>query len=462
MRFSDLLRMSTSSLVKRKLRTILTILGVVIGIASIVVMVSLGLGLNQQSMEMIEQYGGLTTITVTEQYGGYSDSGSDMALGNGDPTFGKITDATVEAVKALEHVKVASPVLNFQCVLRSGPYVSEPYAAYGYSLEGLRSMNWKFSAGGLPEEGDELKFIYGNLIQQEFTNASTGAGYYETGVLPEIDFMESPVFTIFDTEAYHASKSSGNSEDFGGDATASAENKTPPRKYMIHAAGILYGEGQDDYRDYSFGVYCDIEALQKTLQKVFRNKPIPGQPVKKNGSPYRNLFYSQIYVRADSVDNMEEVQDAITAMGYNAYSNFEWIEETREQSRSQQAMLGGIGAVSLLVAAIGIANTMMMSIYERTREIGVMKVLGCDLKDIRRLFLLEATLIGAFGGLLGDVLSLAASHIINAVTETTTSLIPLWLYAVGFAFAIVVGVIAGYFPSKRAMQLSPLAAIRNE
>lgn len=131
-------------------------------------------------------------------------------------------------------------------------------------------------------------------------------------------------------------------------------------------------------------------------------------------------------------------------------------------------MLGGIGAVSLFVAAIGITNTMMMSIYERTKEIGVMKVLGCDLRNIRTLFLMEAGFIGLIGGIIGLVLSFTISAVMNKLAQASEeymngiSYIPLWLIGLSLIFAILVGMIAGFFPARRAMKLSPLAAIRNE
>ena len=139
----------------------------------------------------------------------------------------------------------------------------------------------------------------------------------------------------------------------------------------------------------------------------------------------------------------------------------------------QQAVLGGIGAVSLFVAAIGIANTMMMSIYERTKEIGVMKVLGCDMDNIRDMFLMESGFIGLMGGVVGIILSLSISKIINvlymqsnaamySMSAGDISRIPLWLLGLALIFAVLVGMLAGLFPALRAMRLSPLSAIRNE
>ena len=135
-----------------------------------------------------------------------------------------------------------------------------------------------------------------------------------------------------------------------------------------------------------------------------------------------------------------------------------------------QAVLGGIGAVSMFVAAISIANTMMMSIYERTKEIGVLKVLGCSLGSIRNMFLIEAGFIGFMGGTAGLALSYGISELVNRFLGSALmggqsgdiSRIPPWLAGTAVVFAIIVGILAGLLPALRAMKLSPLAAIRNE
>ena len=152
----------------------------------------------------------------------------------------------------------------------------------------------------------------------------------------------------------------------------------------------------------------------------------------------------------------------------------EWLKQAQQQLGMVQLVLGGIGGVSLLVAAIGIMNTMMMSIYERTKEIGVMKVLGCAMPDIRNMFLCESGMIGLMGGTVGLAFSYLISYIINFFTKNAGSMmfgssagsslssIPLWLAGFAIVFAIGVGMLAGYVPAARAMKLSPLAAIRNE
>ena len=461
----DLLRMSLSSLWRRKLRTVLTVLGVVVGTASIVVMISLGLGLNKSSMEQIEQYGGLTTITVYPNESGYSyttysgggvmiESSSSSDSSSNEPI--RIDDAMMETLSQIEHVEVASPVLSISALGKQGIWEGNIYIR-GMSQEALEKMNLEAAEGTIPTSEDELQLFYGNTVITNFYNARTQQYYWETGELPEVDFMNDPMFVIFDMDAYYNNK-------YGG----TDENGTPvpaPKKYVVPACGVMAG-GEEEYGENSSYVLCNVNALKKQLTKAFKGKAIPGQPTNSAGKPYKEIYYDEAYIRVDDMDHVEEVQEQIRALGLQANSNVEWMNQVKEQSRSIQAALGGIGAVSLFVAAIGIANTMMMSIYERTKEIGVMKVLGCDLSAIRNMFLTEAGFIGLIGGAIGLVLSYIISAVINFVMKgmyaSGISYIPIYLAVVALVFAVFIGMLAGLFPALRAMRLSPLAAIRNE
>lgn len=445
MRFSDLFLMGLTNLWRRKLRTVLTVLGVIIGTASIVVMLSLGFGLTKSTTEQIEKSGGLTTINVYEGYSGNSSGNEDEING--------LTDSVVEQIAAIEHVVCASPVLNFSVLARQGAYECN-MTLIGMTTDALKAMKLPISEGEIPTEGEDLKFIYGNQVLMDFYNTKTDEGYWDTGVMPDVDLMGKPLFVIFDMDAYYNSQS--------GDGTI-------PKKYMIDGAALIEGS-EEDYNEYSWNVYVDIDALKAQLKKTFKSKAIPGQPTTKSGKPYKEYQYNQVYVQVDEMSNVTDVQKKIVDMGFEASSNAEYLQTMQKQYRSIQAVLGGIGAVSMFVAAISIANTMMMSIYERTKEIGVMKVLGCGLGNIRSMFLTEAGFIGLIGGILGVLLSYLISAVINTFLTSaygyeageTISYIPLWLPALSIVFAVLVGMIAGYFPAKRAMKLSPLAAIRNE
>ena len=130
-------------------------------------------------------------------------------------------------------------------------------------------------------------------------------------------------------------------------------------------------------------------------------------------------------------------------------------------------VLAGIGGISLIVAAIGIANTMVMSTYERTREIGVMKVIGASVADIRNLFLVEAAAIGLIGGFFGILLSYLISHLLNSTLGAqefgeAVSIIPYWVAVMALFFSALIGVLSGYLPAIRATKLSAIEAIRTE
>ena len=461
MKFPDLLIMSMNNLRRRKLRTVLTVLGVIIGTAAIVVMVSLGIGLNEMTMEQIASWGSLTTIEVYSQSsgGGMQMMGAAMSSQNSESEPNYITDKVIDNFKRIPHVTGVSPVLNMNVVMRQGAYISTYVQLKGVSQSYLEQL--ELAEGRLPQPG-ELGLVFGNGVIRDFTNAKTGKGYWDTGEMPDVDPMGKPMFVIFDMDAYYQSQGSGSSSD--------GTPVKPPKKYMIETTGMLAG-GENGYSNYSWYVFTDIDGLKAQLKKVFKKgTPIPGQPTNKKGKPLNELVYNSAEVFVDDMENVTQVQEQLAAMGYQVNSQMDFLESSRQQSNMVQAVLGGIGAVSLFVAAIGIANTMMMSIYERTKEIGVMKVLGCDMGNIRNMFLIESGFIGFMGGTIGVALSYGVSAIVNRFVTMSQSMglsgdlsrIPPWLSMAAIGFAVFVGMAAGFMPAVRAMKLSPLAAIRNE
>ncbi len=186
-------------------------------------------------------------------------------------------------------------------------------------------------------------------------------------------------------------------------------------------------------------------------------------------------------VKATDINTVGDVESEIKAMGYNTYSMASMREEMQKSARQMQLMLGGLGAISLFVAAIGITNTMIMSISERTKEIGIMKSLGCYVRDIRALFLMEAGTIGLLGGIVGSVFSFLISWGINIVSigmgftkeallqaifggegVSRISVIPVWLVAFAIVFSIFIGLASGYYPANKAVKISALEAIKSE
>lgn len=444
MRLTDLISMCIGNLRRRKLRTVLTVLGVVIGTASVVLMTSFGLGMAKLNQDMFESFGSLTMIQVYESYNG--DSSVDRL---------HLTDESVEQFKLLEHVKTVSPQLESYAILKQGLYECSINIC-GVTQEYLKDI--ELNEGGRLPSSDELELLMGNNVITQFYNTKTHEGYWDNQEIPDVDFKK-PLFVIFDTDAYYSSQ-----------VTTDSENSVdPPKKYVIDVCGVTAGS-IDDYNQYSFNMYTDIDALKAQLKRIYGKNPIPGQPTTKKGKALPYFCYNSINVYCDSMDDVSAVQKQINELGFEATSNMEWLEQSQKQSDMIQLILGGIGAISLLVAAIGIANTMMMSIYERTKEIGIMKVLGCDINQIRNMFLMESGFIGLIGGTMGVALSYIVGIIVNKLDlaqqftgmRGDISVIPVWLALAAVAFAIVISMAAGIAPAIKAMKLSPLMAIKNE
>lgn len=215
------------------------------------------------------------------------------------------------------------------------------------------------------------------------------------------------------------------------------------------------------------GIIVPLSLLESILRSA-------GQSANPKGG------YDTALVKVSGIESVRQVERAIKAMGFQTHSMDSIRGPLEKEARQKQMMLGGLGAISLLVAAIGITNTMIMSISERTREIGIMKALGCFVSDIRLIFLSEAGLIGLIGGIIGSGLSLAISFVMNlasakgglamaeagldmmAAEGAKISIIPLWLIGFAIVFSVLIGLGSGYYPANKAVRISALEAIRSE
>ena len=182
--------------------------------------------------------------------------------------------------------------------------------------------------------------------------------------------------------------------------------------------------------------------------------------------------YSSISVRVKNPAKIQAVEDAIKKMGFTTFSIADASRGLRQFFGVLYAFLGIFGSLALIVASIGIVNTLVMAILERRREIGVLKALGATDRDVRSLFFAEAGAMGLFGGIFGVTLGWLIGQ---ALTWGTTiylkrqdlpgvkiSYVPWWLAASAIAFAVVVSLLAGLYPAARAAKLNPVEALRYE
>lgn len=429
----DLIRMGIKNLWRRKLRTFLTVLGVVIGTTSIIVMLSLGFGLSQSFEDQIAQWGSLTTINVYPKW-------QDPSMPAGQKV--ELDDKAVTEFKLIPHVKAVSPTVETYGAIINGRYIAQA-PIRGIDPSVMEEFGFEVAEGRLLDNNDELTLLFGGSMGQNFYDPKARV-WRE----PKVDLMKDRMSLTLNP-------------NYGWEQPG--PNTPIYKEYKVKTAGIL----TEDNWETNYAIYMPIKEVQKLIKEKEKAENIKSQPGQQTSQ------YQQINVKVDEINNVQEVQETIKGMGHEAYSLNDQLESMKNTANIIQAVLGGIGAVSLLVAAIGITNTMVMSIYERTKEIGVMKVIGASLKDIRGLFLFESALIGLLGGIMGVGFSFLISLIVNKFSgsfgnyfglgpEAKLSIIPIWLVFAAMAFSTLIGILSGYYPARRAMNLSALDAIRTE
>lgn len=445
----DLLRMSLNSLRRRKTRTFLTILGVVIGTSSIVIMLSLSTAMDQSFKEQIARMGSLTIIDVYPGGGG----GMPNTSRQGEV---KLNDEAITSFSSIPGVEAVMGLKQTFMRVVAGKLVGD-VQIIGVDPEKLAAFDYEIGEGRLLLPSDKDTIIFGKNVAYDFRNPRISNNYMmgymgpDASTPPPVDLISAKLLLTADMQ-YGERRQGTPDPDY-----------KPPRPHEIRGVGILKESGSE--KDYQ--ALMNITALRKIMAEDSKTLH---QADRSRRSDQENQ-YDNIKIKVADMEEVKIIQKQIQALGYQASSLTDWLESMKKTSRTMQAILGGIGAVSLLVAAIGIANTMVMSIYERTKEIGIIKVLGADIADIRRLFLLEAALIGLGGGILGILFSYGGSWILNKVAggfmanmggSSKISIIEPQLALGALIFATLIGLISGYAPARRAMKLSALEAIRND
>ncbi len=459
MRKIDLLMMANRNLWRRKARTILTCLGVVIGTASIVVMLSLGIGMQVSVQESMAQWGSLNIIRIHQGMRYDYESGEPIGEER------RLNDAALEEIKSIDGVVAVSPIYQIYGQARLGRLEGH-LQIVDLDTSVMEEMEFSVEHGRLPEPHESFVAVAGAQVIQQFYDPRQMQQHmgpvYQEEQDPE-KLLEQRVQVTFQNQAdYERSQN-----------------------YNFFIVGIL-DESNMERAWEVFAPISDIKRIRDFINQGMERQAssrevavVGGAVIERAGAGQRKRDdrqndYDSILVKAEDVNKAKIISSQLRDMGYNAWSMADSLEGIEHTYRTLQAILGGIGGVTLFVAALGITNTMIMSIYERTREIGVIKVIGASFADVRLLFLTEAGLIGFFGGVLGLGLSYGISRIINSISaqyieqgmmggpSAQISVIPLWLALFAMGFAVLVGLVSGYYPANRAIKLSPIVAIRNE
>lgn len=434
MSLKDMLTTAFLNLWRRKMRAFLTVLGMVIGVASIVVMVSLGIGIKQATIESFAGTGSLMTIRVSSW--SYVSTGN----GGGSSRTKKLDKKAMAEFKKIAGVDAVMPLVETYGMLKSGRYVTDA-SILGVTKEQAEKFGITLADGKIPSGSgaNVYEIVLGAWTLQNFYSPDNGRQALDKNGNSKIT-ADSRIQLTFD---YRAISNQPQPDPVPGEKVIPLGDL-----YKLKVVGTM-DQGNND-----FSYYCLMDATQ--LEKLAK--------ANKDFTNYNSTSYQTVLVKCLSIEDVKPVKNAITQMGYGTYSLQDAVEMAEKSTQNVQYLLGAIGGVALLVAAIGIMNTMMMSIFERTKEIGIIKVLGCRIDNIAGLFLTEAAYIGLFGGALGMGLSFGISALLNVFLASSgmRSIIPAYLVFGAVGFSIVVALAAGMYPAVRAMKLSPLAAIRNE
>jgi len=438
-RFIDLLRLIFGNLSRRKARVALTAIGVVIGTAAVVILVSLAIGLQKNANEQLYGIGDLTQIQVSPTYGEGPVTVAGGGAGAGAPAQTKLlTNSALDELRAIPGVEWVVP----REFLMSGGYVKfqklEGWAnIIGVAVDDLADLGLETSQGSTALGRGII--VVGPMVANNFYDPRLRPGQEPP---PPPDLYDQQIQFII------------SKWDSQGNET---------RKTMsLRVTGILTEtRGESDWT-----VYVPLDQV-KAWNEWTMNRRIN----------YNKEGYSMAVVKVRDVDRVIEITDQIADMGFQAYTPQAFVQGINNFYVILQVIFGGVGAIALLVAAIGIANTMAMSILERTREIGLMKAVGATNRDVLAIFLGEASGIGFIGGLGGVLVGWLAGQAINVAAivylanqagqaggapPSVAVYTPLWLPVFALLFSTLIGMISGLYPALRAATMIPVMALKYE
>jgi putative ABC transport system permease protein len=450
MKARDLTDLALRNLREALFRNALTTLGVAVGVASLVAMLSLGVGLQELASKRLSQSGLFDTILVSPKNSFRGGGRPQREEQPGKPVRVLDEDARKE-IERLPNVIEVYPQIRFFTEVR---FNNKPFATVvagmpessrnSGSFDGMKGHFFSSSAA------DEA------ILQIEFAKELSG----NTDSLIGQDL-------ILRYAERQALQTSGTSSD-GHAAEPSGGFSVVPKELRLRIIGVVETEPAAGYGGFGnarllipLETAATLRAAQvNDLRDIVRD------------SAANKTTYASLSVRAKSPSQVESLETSIKNLGFNAFSLLDASKSLRTFFSVFDSLLGIFGALALAVATLGIVNTLVMSILERRREIGVLKALGAADSDVQRLFFVEAGVMGLLGGILGVtfgwLLGRAVTYGTNVylhrqnLNSIELSSVPWWLVLSALGFAVLVSLAAGLYPASRAAKLNPVDALRYE
>jgi putative ABC transport system permease protein len=463
MKSGDLAELALRNLREALLRNSLTTLGVAVGVASLVAMLSLGVGLQELASKRLANSGLFDTVLVTSRRN-LRDFNRSSADKSASPQKAQpLDDDARKAMAQLPNVVEVYPQIRFPTEVRyNGNPFSTVVAGVPASARGngaYDGMQGNFFSSSTADEA---------ILQIEFAKdlsdqPSTLIGkelivrYVERQPLAPQSAPADPPSTKKVDASAAASANDAMSEGFS----------IVPREKKLRIVGIIETEPAAGFGGFGNGrlfIPLDVATALRAAQVTDLRDAVR--------TPSGKPTYANLTVRAKSPSQVEAIESSIKNMGFSTFSLLDAAHNLRLFFTIFDLLLAIFGSLALAVATLGIINTLVMAILERRREIGILKALGAADLDVKQLFFVEAGVMGLLGGIFG----VAMGWLIGRAVTWGTNLylrrqnlppahvfsVPWWLVLGGIAFAVVVSLAAGLYPAARAARLNPVEALRYE
>lgn len=475
MKTRDLAELAVRNLREALLRNALTTLGITVGVASLVAMLSLGAGLQHLANERLSQSGLFDAVVVSPRngFGNFERAAARNQVRAGQPRV--LDQGALGEIEKLPHVADVYPNIRFPTELH---FEGNPYPTI---------------VAGIPMS-DRTDGAFDGMTGSFFSSRSANEAILQSELarqlLPATSSAKSSGESAGHAAAQSPSQSSERSRDLksllGKEITLRYAERQPlsqqagppsgntpagfslvPQQMKLRIVGIVETEPASGFGGGGQGRLLIPEELAEQLSA---GQSSDLRDLLNGGSSKKT--YQSITVRVANASEVESVESSIKDMGFSAFSILDATRNLRVVFAVFDLLLGIFGSLALIVASLGIINTLVMAILERRREIGVLKALGAADSDIRGLFFAEAGVMGLLGGICGVVLGWLIGRGLNLGTNiylsrlslpsTTISLVPWWMVASAIAFAVIVSLAAGIYPASRAAKLNPIEALRYE
>jgi ABC-type antimicrobial peptide transport system permease subunit len=494
MSFLDILQLALRNLRQAKLRAVLTTMGVIVGVAVIVTMVSFGLGLQRN---MLSRFKALDLFNEIQVFGrslsslvstrAQSRSARNENEGRDrrsrlkpdvEPTR-ILDDSAIAEISKIPGVAYVEPSLTIFTFVRANGH-SQIESVGGASVPNAGSRFKEFRAGQMISSPEADEAVVNEAFVRDFGFEKPADAIGKT-----IEFLAAP------NESSKESPEQKNAEaelpSFFGlpleedKSTDAGTNGLVAKTFRI--VGVLNlevkeGAGQGGLRGLFPGarIYIPLPAARQwSIEHRGPMSQVALALARESGSLNESDSegYDSAIVRVNDPLALTEVRNRLKDLGFASFSIVDQLEQFRTVFLIIDSVLGLLGGISLLVASFGIANTMIMSILERTREIGIMKAIGAEDREIKLIFFVEAAVLGLCGGVIGVLAAWAIDGIANRLAYrfilkpqgasfVDFFSLPAWLTAGAILFALIVSILAALYPAARAARIDPVRALRHD